>query len=226
MFCVFRVAKFTKKSNRLVEECQKLLELVSIVVRLASNFHSPYNSNIELLPSSKELSEYGSVCRAVRGKLKNIESRTNALLVSLFCHVFTVTNEPLTSLSKAFVQDPKLHVALRLENALEAFQMHGEDILQVANVLFICCSDPHIYRDFQPSIDRFSSTTKRIVTVSQKVDFDGNNRKQEFPSNLAENWLEALNALTRCCVLSLDLTQLTSEVENDISRYKVKLYHK
>ena len=53
VFCVFRVAKFTKKSNHLVKECQKLLELVSVVVRLASNFYSSNNSNVELLPSSK-----------------------------------------------------------------------------------------------------------------------------------------------------------------------------
>ena len=104
--------------------------------------------------------------------------------------------------------------------------MHCEDILQVANVLLICCSDPRIYRDFQTSIDKFLSTTKHIVTMLQKVNFSGNNKRQEFPHNLAENWSEALNSLTRCCFLSLDLTQLTSKVENDISRYEVKFCHR
>ena len=225
---ICRFPIFSKKENHLVKECQKLLELTSVVVRLCPAHADHLNSSDPSQAAAfDDSSEFGSVCRALRGKLKSIRNCTFSLVTSLFCHIFTIKSEPLDNLSKVyelFRRNPNEDFQSRLQSALCAFQLHAEDIGQISNIVKICCSDSNIYRDFRPCISNFSSVTKQIFTLcsNDSANMELENEQEDLMVALAEEWTELLQSLLRSSTLSLDLPQLTNEVEASISRCVLK----
>ena len=208
-----------------MKECQKLLEMTSLVVRLSPAQQDSVLDSTDSYVTSHydDSSEFGSVCRALRGKLKGLESCTFSLVTSLFCHIFTIKSEPLQNLAKVyenFRRNPKNDFETRLQSALAAFQVHSDDLVQISNIIKSCCSRPDVYRDFRPSISNFSSITKQIFTLCSldSANTEHENEDKDLLSALLEEWTDTLQSLLRCCTLSLDLPQLTNEVETDISR--------
>ena len=225
LFYIYRVPvpRFSKKGNHLVKECQKLLELITAVTKLSPNQPSRFD---DVTPTEdQDTSEFASVCRAIRAKLKSLQNYTLSLITSIFCHVFTITSEPLENLTKVydcFQRNPKLDFRPRLQSALTTFQSHVEDISQVARLIQISCANPNIYRDFRPCLSNFSSVNSQIVTLcaagSANSDYESELKDEDFMSDLQEEWMTTFKALLKCCALSLNLTHFTTEVENDIIR--------
>ena len=170
-------------------------------------------------------SEYDSVCRAVRGKLKNIANCVDSLVSALFSYTFTITDQPLKSLLSAFepsVRNPTPSTLTRRDSAVATFHSHANDVVQIGRFIEILCSDPDLYSGFDPCLSHLASVSSQIAQVCSKGNesgFETAEEKLEHLQKLAGEWFETFHDLLRSCVLSLDLAVLTDTVEKSIIRF-------
>lgn len=167
--------------------------------------------------------EYSSVCRAVRGKMKNIEHCVSSLISNLFAHAFTITDEPLQCLVSVYdksLRDPTSSSLTRRDSTLSTFQLHANDIVQMGRFIEMCSSDPCLYKDLGTYLVCFSSISSRIIQICSghnKNDFETAEEKLKEMIKLSKEWREIFRNLLRCCVLSMDLATLTGTLENNIN---------
>ncbi|CAK8693886.1 unnamed protein product [Clavelina lepadiformis] len=213
-----RFPMMSKKSKLLVKECQKLVDLTCDVTKTCPQ-HRPSK------PIDKDDgSEYGSVCRVVRAKLKTLTKLTVTIVLALFSHMFTITNEPLSELLRIYSLVGEKNVANflpKLKSTLEVFQTYCNDMQDTSKFISMLASDANSYTNLLTIASNANGLSTQIIeyflfVMSNLDDNDSTSFKKENVKILTDSWLGLLQNLIHGCSSCLDVGQLVACIENEI----------
>nr|XP_002121875.1 uncharacterized protein LOC100184888 [Ciona intestinalis] len=201
-----------KSSDHLVEESKKFIELSCVVSKLSSSLSSSFASDV----SEEDSSEFGAVCRIVRGKLKSLRRSVESSVSSLCVLAFAMTTEPVQKLVQVLTENRGWGFDLKtLEASLKAFNVHCNEVMEAAKFASFSASSAYLYQQLQHAVSSFEMATEKLTSLihDRKRDNVG-----ETITSLEADWIEAVKFVVKSCAKALSLTELTNSIENNVFR--------
>ena len=218
-FIHFSSPSTSRRADALIKQCRKLIELACVVSRLSGAARqSPLVD--ELASSAEDSSEFGSICRVARGKVRSLAKAITSAVTTLLADMFTITTEPAESLVKVYEQcrrSPRDAAASFKRDACRVtFAAHCRAAIAAARFAAMCGDDAEALAQMTLCSGQFENLTRGLRDFAFP-DEDGAGDEGDL-GQLRRDWEASLRDLIKFCAESVGLDQIAGHIEAAISR--------
>jgi len=218
-FIRFSSPSTSRRADALIKQCRKLIELACVVSRLSGAARqSPLVD--ELASSAEDSSEFGSICRVARGKVRSLAKAITSAVTTLLADMFTITTEPAESLVKVYEQcrrSPRDAAASFKRDACRVtFAAHCRAAIAAARFAAMCGDDAEALAQMTLCSGQFENLTRGLRDFAFP-DEDGAGDEGDL-GQLRRDWEASLRDLIKFCAESVGLDQIAGHIEAEISR--------